>query len=74
MWWSGIFRQNIWFCGRLEDWARAIINATSSKRTSGMSRVLIISSFCLSKVPRLGSSVAIAKESPGDRALAAAPL
>lgn len=60
--------------GRLEDWARAIINATSSERTLGMSRMLIISSLCLSKFPGLGSSVAIAKESPGDRALAAAPL
>lgn len=65
---------NIWFCGCLEDWACAIINATSSERTLGMSRMLIISSLCLSKFPGLGSSVAIAKESPGDRAFAAAPL
>lgn len=69
-----MFRQNTWLCGLLEDRADDIINATSSKGTLGMSRMLIISSFCLSKFPRLGSSVAIAKESPGDRALAAAPL
>lgn len=68
-----MFRQSLQFCGRWEAGAQAIINAASRKRTFRMLCMLIISSFCLSKRPRLGGPVAIARESPGDGVLGLLP-